>query len=356
MATWKVEKTSSEKFPYRISIQEGQVETLSLYAQDKWPGQKGNIFCLRQHDEISELGETVETCEIVSLRRFGRKLSLVLDRSNKKRCEFLFLEKHYKNKAGTYEQIFFRTQTGIKQHRSKGKLNLYGQATSLQIIVESNERYPWSFTGHQVSRKPLAAGDYALLLENQIAAVVERKTFENMLSDVANLQILHQQLAELSLYPHAALVIEAQYGDFLNPDKIKPWTMAHLSRVFAELSALHERLPIIYAGNRKEANQWSLRYFEAIAKKTTDKTIAPIAQVISSARVKAVDSPLWLVVERAVKEMPSTFKTADIQYQCPTLKSTQINAQLTKLKESGRLTKEGKGRGLKWIKLTDSTE
>ena len=348
MATWRVEKITHKKFPYRLSIVEGKKETLALLAQDKWPGQKGNLFCLRQVDTLEEVGEVVESCEIVSLRRFGRKLSLILDRANRKRCEFLFLEKPYKNKDGTYEQIFFRTQAGIKQHRSKGKLNLYGGDEVLTIVVESNERYPWLFSGHTVERRTLATGDYALLRDHKIAAVVERKTFTNMLSDIGQLQILHQQLSELALYPHAALVIEAQYSDFLDSQKTQKWSVSHLAKALAELTVLHSELPIIYAGNRKDANVWTLRYFEGITKQETDKTIAPIAKAVSKSRAGNLKNPLWLQVEKAVQEMPEEFKTADVVPQCKGLSMNQVRTQLGKLAASGSLEQVGKGRGLLW--------
>ena len=52
------------------------------------------------------------------------------------------------------------------------------------------------------------------MIEHEIHALVERKTLDNMLSDISQIQVLHQQLTELSAYRHAALVIEAQYSDF----------------------------------------------------------------------------------------------------------------------------------------------
>lgn len=210
MSTWRIETTSDKKFPYRITIIENNKVILNLFAQDKWPGTKGNIFCLQSRENINpDDFQIIEEVPIVSLRRFGKKLSVVLDRSLKKRCEFLFLEKKYKNKEGTYEQIFFRTQMAIKQHRSKSSLNLRANVEELNLIIDSSERYAWKFTGHQTQTQKLNAGDYALLLNDEIVAVVERKTFDNMLSDAGQIQLLHQQLTELSLYPHVALVIEA---------------------------------------------------------------------------------------------------------------------------------------------------
>jgi len=351
LSSWRLESTDHAKFPFRISLLEGKNITLSLFTQDKWPGTKGNIFCLANIDEIDDSAlQIIEEIPIISIKRLGKKLSIVLDRATKKRCEFLFLEKQYKNKAGTYEQIFFRTQSAIRQHRSKGSLVLRANINELDIIIDSNERYPWKFTDHHENRQKLSAGDYGLLLEDNIAAIVERKTFDNMLSEVAQIQLLHQQLIELAIYPHAALVIEAQYGDFMDPTRIKPWSAAYLSRVFAELTTIHCNLPIIFAGNRKQANHWVLRFFEAVAKKHGDKTTAAIANVIAKARPDK-HQPVWIKVKHTVlTEMPEQFKTADLSHQLPDVGSNQLRGQLLRLQDEGLIVKQGKGRGSVWVK------
>ena len=51
MDNWIIRNTNHKKFPYKLDIMENTQIILSLYLQDKWPGQKGNIFCLRDIDE-----------------------------------------------------------------------------------------------------------------------------------------------------------------------------------------------------------------------------------------------------------------------------------------------------------------
>ncbi len=180
------------------------------------------MFCLRDTgDAAGEVLDEIERVPVASLKRFGRRLSLVLDRGRRKRCEFLFLEKKFKNKDGVYEQIFFRTPGAIRGHRTRGRPHLHGQA-DLLIAIDSNERYPWRFSGYRTERRKLAVGDYALMGDHDAPrAVIERKTFDNLLHDFAQVQLLHQQLAELGSFPNGALVIEAQYGDFLNRARVK---------------------------------------------------------------------------------------------------------------------------------------
>ena len=110
------------------------------------------------------------------------------------------------------------------------------QQKNLEVIINSNERYPWRFGEHNTERQNLPVGDYALMIEHEIHALVEWKTLDNMLSDISQIQVLHQQLTELSAYRHAALVIEAQYSDFLSSERIGRWkSTAHMGRVFADL-------------------------------------------------------------------------------------------------------------------------
>ena len=68
----------------------------------------------------------------------------------------------------------------------------------------------------------LQAGDYALVLDGAVVAVVERKTFDGLLAEFGRMDVLRQRLLELSSYEHHALVIEAPYEDFLNPARVGP--------------------------------------------------------------------------------------------------------------------------------------
>ena len=76
--------------------------------------------------------------------------------------------------------------------------------------------------------------------------------------------VLHQRLAELAIYEHHALAVEALYADFFNPKKVKYYTPAFCARVIGELYTLHPRLRIVFCANRKMANEWTRNYFYAV--------------------------------------------------------------------------------------------
>lgn len=120
------------------------------------------------------------------------------------------------------------------------------------------------FAGARTERGPLPTGDYALVDGDDIVAVVERKTKDNLLGDFGTMPVLHQRLAELSTYEHHALVVEAPYADFLNPRKVPYYSPTFCARAIAELHALHPRLRIVFCANRKLANEWTRHYFNAM--------------------------------------------------------------------------------------------
>lgn len=58
-----------------------------------------------------------------------------------------------------------------------------------------------------------------------------------------------------------------------------------------------------------------------------------------------------VMVEQAVESLPATFRFAEIVAKLPLLKESTIKATLLKLRESGRIVSEGKGRTAFWRKL-----
>jgi hypothetical protein len=182
-ALWIVERTQNRRFPVRIAIEQGGRLLLAVRAQSAWPGPGQQIFCLRERGtDPDEALEPVERVPIANLRQIGRKLAVVLDRPSRKRCELLTVAKPYRDKDGSYEQIFFRTESGIRAHRSRARAELRpaagGDGAPLRVAIDSAERYPWRFPGAVVERRKLRAGDYALLDGDSVTAVLERKSYD----------------------------------------------------------------------------------------------------------------------------------------------------------------------------------
>jgi ERCC4-type nuclease/predicted Zn-ribbon and HTH transcriptional regulator len=353
-----VEHTADAKFPYRITLEQDGKVTLALRAKERWPGSKGNVFCLRETEPPGpdEPLEELERVAVTALQRRGKKLALVLDRPRCKRCEFLFLTKPYKNRPGHYEQIFFRTQGAVKGHKSRGRTQLFGDYP-LEVVIDSAERYPWRFSGAETRRERLPAGDYALVQDGQLQAVVERKTFDNLLGDLGQLQILHQQLAELASYPHPALVIEAPYGHFLEPKRVAPWPAAHVARALAEISAVHPGLPVIYAGNRKQANEWTHGLFRAVAARLADAAPEAVAEVQGRYAAGQATGGTRMAVRREIlHEMPERFTMRMLRGRFPDLTAQQLRGVLHRLRSEGLIYREGQGAGAQWVRAKTASE
>lgn len=335
---WILESTPDDKFPYRLSIKRGDATILCLRVQDRWPGARGHIFCLREETRPwSPPLKELERIRVLSLRRFGKRLAIVLDRPQKKRCDFLFLEKAYKTRDGTYEQIFWRTEKALRERRPRVKLTVHG-TPRLHIAIDTNERYPWPFAECSTERVSLPVGDYALLDEEGIRAVVERKTMENMLADFAQMPAVHQKLAELESYPHTALVIEANYSDFLKPEKLKFYPPSFARRALAEISALHPRIHVVFAGNRKLAREWTMGFFTAIESHLKDVPHRAVAEAIKTyGSAPETHGGGYFDARKKVEAMPEKFTIGMLREACPHVPDPTLRKVLTDMRKEGRI-------------------
>ncbi len=353
---WIVERTEERRFPYRLQIRKGEDTVLCLKVQERWPGPRGQIFCIRDQERAGtwNVSEEVERVPVISLRRYGKRLAVVLDRASKKRCDFLFLKKQYKSKEGEYEQIFWRTQKALMERRPRVKLTAKGDL-ALQIAVDINERYPWRFVGCKTTREKLPVGDYALKDEEGILAVIERKSMDNLLQDFGNMPVLHQKLGELEAYAHAALVVEASYSDFLDPKRVTPYRPSFTGKALGELFAFHPRFQIIFAGNRKLANEWVLRFFAAILSHERDEPHPVIREAAAAYGVlSSFRGGGYYEVVRTIGEMPATFTFAMLRAEQPNVQDHTIRRALGDLKKAGKIISHPAGIKSYWEKTIGS--
>jgi hypothetical protein len=263
---WVLERCASDRFPYRLQILRAGEPWLTLRVQDRWPAANRNIFCLREKEPppLQEVLEEIERVPVVALQQRGRRLSVVLERARYRRCDFLFLTRSYKDRpTDAYEQIYWQTQQSMRQRRPPARL-VSTRTSGFTVCIASDERYPWRFPGQTVVRGRLPAGDYALMDGDKAIAVVERKTFDNLLADFGVMPALHQRLLELAAHEHHAFVVEAPYEDFLTTKKLHHYSPAFCAAAIAELYAAHPGLRIVFCANRKTANLWAEHYLAAV--------------------------------------------------------------------------------------------
>jgi ERCC4-type nuclease len=346
---WIVEKSAAGgRFPYRVTLVGPHGVVIRVMAAGVWPGAGKNIFCLRAQ-ATSEGFEEIERVPVIEWRQNGGRLTFSLDRAMNKRAEFLVLIKGRKEGQGNYEQIFFRTQAAIEAHRSKGRVDLYG-SVQLKIAVDARERYGWTFGPEaEIVRRSLHAGDYALLIDERIAAAVERKSFQNLLSDLYSIKTLHQKMGELAAYRHAAVVVEGQYADLSDPRKIERCSPAHLLRVVAELAVLHPKVPLIWAGNRKLAAVWTAQFFIAAAREAQGLTPEALNGTPDLFAQEDFDGGVDQRIRQTVLEIgPAGFKIAQLMERLEGVPQTRVTRIVKSMREEGAIQTQGHGRGTVW--------
>ena len=113
--------------------------------------------------------------------RRGASIDLVLDRGRENRSQFVLTRIR-----GGREAIFWQTARTARQARPAVAIpTARGSGVSgLEIVVDSHERYAWTFERQQATtvRRALRAGDYAVTSGDTVLAAVERKSLADLVS------------------------------------------------------------------------------------------------------------------------------------------------------------------------------
>jgi len=256
------------RFRYALFVEEQPGKFLHLRVHDRWPGPGKNVFCKLEgqvnRDDLPET-EPLEACGIVSVRRYGKKLNIILDRSIRKRCWFIFLKKEYRGRPGEYyDQVFWITQASAVASRRGAYIPQSGKGRHFDVIIDSAEKYPYRFGRATVARQKLPVGDYALLYDARMVAIAERKTRDNFLHEIASFDVLKAKLEEMARFPHKAVVFESAYSDFVDAKKNRAYSAGFVATLLAELSVEFPQVQFIFCNGRKAANKWLYHWFDRL--------------------------------------------------------------------------------------------
>lgn len=263
---WSIYKKEGDEYPYTLYIEEKPGQFIILKAREKWPGPGKNVFCKFEGVVTGTdfpKDERADFAYIVSLRHYGKRLTVVLDRPRNKRCWFIFVQKEYKKQPGLfYTQVFWITQSSSVAER-RGAYIPRTRGGGYTVVIDSTERYPYSFGAVPIERRKLAVGDYGLMVNGAIIAAVERKTKENFFHEPPHLDVFRSTLHELDKFSHKAVAIEASYSDLVSP-KNAFYSGTFVARTIADLCAEFPNIPFLFFKGRKSANQWVYYYFQQI--------------------------------------------------------------------------------------------
>ena len=246
------------RLPYLLRLPVSGEGRIFLGARDTWP-RGTDVFCYQLPEWPAE-AELIEEVPVEACWRTGAAVHLVLRRRTNRRSLFVWTKK------GDRTLIFWRSEATMHRARPGIRVPLaraFGE--HLMVAVDLGERYPWRFDGREVTteRRRLPVGDYALVKDDEIVAVIERKTAVDLATAAIGGQ-LGLVLAELGQLKHAALVVEGRLSDVLKAgDRARPgWLLS----IIAALQIEHPRVSWMFAETRKLAEDWAHRWLAAAAR------------------------------------------------------------------------------------------
>jgi len=242
---------SSLPFLVRIPLGAGGIVVKS---RATWP-RESKVYCHRA-DSWPADAEIIEQLPVRSCSRRGPAIDLVLERARENRSQLVITQ------ARGREMIFWQSPRTTKQARPAVRVpTARASGLVLDILVDTAEKYPYTFRHQQASttRRRLPAGDYAVELDDQVVASVERKTVEDLASSLLSGKLTYA-LAELSGLPRAAVVVEDKYSRLF---ALTHAAGARVAEAVAEAQARFPSVPIVFCETRPLAQEWVYRWLGA---------------------------------------------------------------------------------------------
>lgn len=267
-----------------------------------WPREKA-LYC--HPIELAEWPSEPEIVERVPIRscvRRGAAIDLILERGRENRSQLVF------TKARGRDMVFWQSPRTRKQSRPNVTTPTARAAgvAGLEIIVDTREQYAYRFANQQTTtvKRSLPCGDYAVTRADQIVASVERKSLADLVSSLINGK-LRFALAELAALPRAAVIVEDRYSQVFKLDRIRPAVVAD---GLAELQVRFPNVPVVFADNRKLAEEWTYRYLAAAASWAE-------TELVAAERIAASDPspPAPAAPEPTTRELRVWARSAGIQ-------------------------------------------
>jgi hypothetical protein len=243
---------AESRLPYLIwlPIEGGLV----LKARETWP-RAGRVFCAQDATGWDRAAEQLEDVPVLQCRRRGAAIDLVLDRPSLSRSQFVFTQ------ARGRPAIWWQTQKTAQAANPGARIPRGRSAGVLTIAIDTREKYGWKFADRElvIERRALPAGDYAAIMGGAVVAAIERKTLENLATSLSDgsLAFQLQRLAEL---PRAAIVVEGDYPDLF---RTQPGRGSWLADMLGRLAVRYPEVPVVFAGSRKFAEEWTYRFLGA---------------------------------------------------------------------------------------------
>lgn len=246
---------SSLGYLLRLPLPDGP---LVLKAGDTWP-RTAKVYCHRaEAGAWPDVPEVVESVPVRACRRRGVAVDLVLDRARENRAQFVFTRLRDGREA-----IFWQSPRTTAKSRPGVRIPTRRASglADLTILIDTRERYPYRFSRQQAAttRRALPAGDYGVACEDEIVAVVERKSLADLAARLVDGKLAFD-LAELATVDHAALVVEDRYGALF---RLKHVPTGWVADLLASVQVRYPGVPIVFCDTRPLAEEWTFRFLGA---------------------------------------------------------------------------------------------
>ncbi|MGV0852612.1 ERCC4 domain-containing protein [Mycolicibacterium phlei] len=230
---------------------------LLFRTSDTWPRTKA-LYCHPMHiDEWPADPEIVERLPLQSCVRRGAAIDVILTRGRENRSQIVFTTTRGR------KTVFWQSPRTRKQARPNVRTpTARAQGIErLQILVDTHERYAYSFKTQQVElvKQALPCGDYAVAVDGSLVASVERKSLSDLTSSLTSGK-LRYQVGHLASLPRAAVVVEDRYSQLFRNAFIRPAVAADS---LAELQIRWPTVPIVFCETRQLAEEWTYRFLAA---------------------------------------------------------------------------------------------
>lgn len=255
MLTLQIARNPEEStLPYLVRIPIG--DGLVLRVKDTWP-RVSKIYCHRHGLPWPEDAEIVEELPLRSCVQRGAAITIEVDRARESRSQFVITQ------ARGREMIFWQSARTTKAARPNVALPTARASglADLRFSVDTRERYAWKFTQQQVTtvKEALPVGDYAAKVDDEVVAVVERKSLEDLAGSLTSGK-LRFRLEALAGVPRAVVLVEDRYSSIFKLKHVKPAVVADM---LGECQVRYPQVPIIFAENRTLAQEWAYRFLGA---------------------------------------------------------------------------------------------
>jgi hypothetical protein len=243
------------RLPYlvRVPVAGGLV----FRARDTWPGATA-VYCHPvPADEWPDRPDVVATVPLERCLRRGSAIDIVAARQRQRRSQLVFTT------ARGRAVVFWQSPRTVRQSKPRVRLptaRSWG-TSELTIVIDTRERYPYRFGTQQVTteRRALTCGDYAVELDGQVVAAVERKSLDDLVHSAMS-GTLGYALGDLATVPHAAVVVEDRYAKVFSLTHVRPAVVADR---LAELAVRWPSVPVVWCETRKLAEEWTYRFLAA---------------------------------------------------------------------------------------------